>query len=62
MRLWNGTTVSLSDLPPVGTVTIKDRATLWRLIIQPDLAFGESAADPGDNGSAGHSAASPANA
>jgi cyclopropane-fatty-acyl-phospholipid synthase len=41
VRLWDGWTVSCSDGPPFGTVTITNRATLWRLIRKAELAFGE---------------------
>ena len=41
IRLWDGTTQSCSHLPPVGTVSIRNRATLWRLLKAPDPAFGE---------------------
>src|SRR5438552_3394363 len=45
LRLWDGTTVALSDVPPDGTVVVNDRATLWHLIVQPELAFGEGYTD-----------------
>jgi cyclopropane-fatty-acyl-phospholipid synthase len=45
IRLWDGWTVSCSDGPPFGTVTISDRATLWRLIRKAELAFGEGYMD-----------------
>jgi len=44
IRLWDGTT-AVPDATPVGTVTILDRVTLWRLVTQPELAFGEAYAD-----------------
>jgi cyclopropane-fatty-acyl-phospholipid synthase len=33
--------MACSHLPPVGTVSIRNRATLWRLLKAPDPAFGE---------------------
>jgi cyclopropane-fatty-acyl-phospholipid synthase len=47
LRLWDGSTVSSSDLPPVGSLTVKDRPTLWRLLVQEELGFGESYTDGG---------------
>jgi len=45
IRLWDGTTVSCSDLPSAGVVTIRNRAALWRLLRAPEPALGESCAD-----------------
>src|SRR5436190_24233269 len=45
LRLWDGTTVSTSELPPMGLVTIRDRATLCRLLLQSELAYGEGYAN-----------------
>lgn len=39
--LWDGTEVLTSSDEPVGTVVIHDRATLFRLIWQPSIAFAE---------------------
>jgi cyclopropane-fatty-acyl-phospholipid synthase len=39
--LWNGMALSGSAKDPVATVTIHDRALLLRLILNPDLYFGE---------------------
>jgi len=42
LQLWNGLGVSMSDGPIVGTLVVRDRATLRRLVIDPpELAFGE---------------------
>lgn len=41
-RLWDGTGRQAAGRPPVATIVIKDRATLWKLAYQPDLQFGES--------------------
>ncbi|HYN06114.1 MAG TPA: cyclopropane-fatty-acyl-phospholipid synthase family protein [Vicinamibacterales bacterium] len=42
LQLWNGTSAVCSDQTPIGTVTIHDRATLGRLLVQPALEFGEA--------------------
>ena len=42
--LWNGTSVCPSR-NPVASIRIADRATLWRLMYQPELAFGEAYTD-----------------
>jgi len=43
LQLWNGLGVSMSDGPIVGTLLARDRATLWRLVMDsPELAFGEA--------------------
>jgi cyclopropane-fatty-acyl-phospholipid synthase len=41
-RLWHGLTVQCAPGPSIGTVTIGDRRTLWRLLVRPALAFGEA--------------------
>jgi cyclopropane-fatty-acyl-phospholipid synthase len=41
LQLWDGTSRVLAGRSPVGTVRIHDRATLFRLLKQADLAFGE---------------------
>lgn len=41
LRLWDGSGVTCSEGAPVATVTIRDRKTLWKLLWQPDLGFGE---------------------
>jgi len=41
LRLWNGEVVSTADAAPVGTVVLRDRGALYRLIRNPDLHFGD---------------------
>jgi cyclopropane-fatty-acyl-phospholipid synthase len=41
LQLWDGTSAACSD-QTIGTVTIHDRATLGRLLLQPALEFGEA--------------------
>jgi cyclopropane-fatty-acyl-phospholipid synthase len=41
IRLWNGAAIACSREPALGTVTIRDRATLWRVLRHAELAFGE---------------------
>ncbi|MBS0261617.1 MAG: class I SAM-dependent methyltransferase [Planctomycetes bacterium] len=43
--LWDGVAISTSPLPAVGDVEIRSRATLYRLILDPALAFGDSFSD-----------------
>src|SRR5580693_17106 len=45
VRLWDGTTVQMSETPPVATVVVHDRATLLRLVLRRELAFGEGYTD-----------------
>jgi cyclopropane-fatty-acyl-phospholipid synthase len=45
VRLWNGTMVQMSETPPVATVVVHDRATLLRLVLRRELAFGEGYTD-----------------
>jgi len=40
--LWNGEQVTLSDAPGGRRLQIHDRNTLWRLIINPELHFGDA--------------------
>src|SRR5260221_12594648 len=42
LELWDGTTRSLSDLPPVATIRVHDRGALLGLVARPDLGFGEA--------------------
>ncbi len=39
--LWDGTEIAPSPREPVGTINIDGRATLYRLIAQQDVAFGD---------------------
>jgi len=45
VTLWNGEGVSTADAPPVAAVHVADRRTLWRLMYQPELEFGEAYSD-----------------
>lgn len=40
--LWSGEEISFPDTPPVARVAIRDRLTLLKLIINPDLHFGSA--------------------
>lgn len=40
--LWNGEEVSLSGASPVARLRVHDRATLWSLLRNPELQFGEA--------------------
>jgi cyclopropane-fatty-acyl-phospholipid synthase len=42
VELWDGTRMQLGPEPLAGTVHVEDRGTLVRLLLQPDLAFGEA--------------------
>jgi cyclopropane-fatty-acyl-phospholipid synthase len=42
LQLWDGTSVPCGDQTPLGIVTITDRVTLARLLLQPALEFGEA--------------------
>ena len=43
LQLWNGMRVSMSEARVAGTLLVRDRATLRRLVIgPPELAFGEA--------------------
>jgi cyclopropane-fatty-acyl-phospholipid synthase len=42
LLLWNGETVTARDDPPLLTLRIADRLTLLRLIIDPEMQFGEA--------------------
>jgi cyclopropane-fatty-acyl-phospholipid synthase len=39
--LWDGEAVCTSAAPPIGSVVIRDRATLRRMALQPIVAFGD---------------------
>jgi cyclopropane-fatty-acyl-phospholipid synthase len=45
VTLWNGEEVYRPDTPPVASVTIHDRSTLWKLLAAPELAFGDGYVD-----------------
>ncbi len=40
--LWDGEEIGTSNVPPVARVIIRDRPTLWRLILDPEFQFGEA--------------------
>jgi cyclopropane-fatty-acyl-phospholipid synthase len=42
VQLWDGTAAELSPAPPIATVVIGDRPTLFRLLWRPALEFGEA--------------------
>ena len=42
LRLWNGLEISRADDAPVATIYIHDRVTLLKLLVYPDLYFGEA--------------------
>ena len=39
---WNGERYAVTDDPPVARLHIRDRRTLWQLIINPELKFGDA--------------------
>jgi len=39
--LWGGSEISTSAAPPLARIFVRDRPTLWKLIINPDLHFGD---------------------
>ncbi|MCZ7565258.1 MAG: class I SAM-dependent methyltransferase [Burkholderiales bacterium] len=41
VRLWNGEAISVAEHAPVGTVVLRDRGALYRLIRNPDMHFGD---------------------
>jgi len=43
--LWDGQTIAPPDREPIGDVVIRDRATLHRLLVDADVAFGDSYSD-----------------
>jgi len=45
LLLWNGASVAGSSAPPLLTLRIADRSTLWRLMVDPDMQFGEAFTD-----------------
>ena len=43
LKIWNGSAIALSASAPLGSLFIRDRATLLRLVTRPpELAFGEA--------------------
>lgn len=45
MILWNGEKIAESTATPVARVWLRDRATLWKLLLDPDLQFGDAYSD-----------------
>lgn len=45
LQLWDGHGLTLSSGPPVATIHIRDRRTLLRIAIRPELGFGEAYTD-----------------
>lgn len=43
--LWDGETFTPAHQPPVGDVVIREPATLWRLLLDSDAAFGDAFSD-----------------
>ncbi|MDH3688111.1 MAG: cyclopropane-fatty-acyl-phospholipid synthase family protein [Gammaproteobacteria bacterium] len=43
--LWDGDSFTTNDTTPVGTIYIKDRSTLYGLLVNPELSFGEAYID-----------------
>jgi cyclopropane-fatty-acyl-phospholipid synthase len=42
LALWNGTARAAAEAAPLATIQIRDRPTLWRLLWNPDMGFGEA--------------------
>ena len=42
LQLWNGRSVTTSTAPSLLTLRIANRSTLWRLMADPDMQFGEA--------------------
>jgi cyclopropane-fatty-acyl-phospholipid synthase len=40
--LWNGEVITTSDRPPIASITVSNRRTLFRLVSNPLLRFGEA--------------------
>jgi cyclopropane-fatty-acyl-phospholipid synthase len=45
LQLWDGQSVLTSTQPPFLTLRIANRSTLWRLMADPDMQFGEAFTD-----------------
>ncbi len=43
--LWNGEQIAAGDAPPVARVRLRDRATFWKVLLDPNLQFGDAYAD-----------------
>ena len=45
VELWDGQPIATSEAPPIAFVRIPDRQTLLRLIVNPELGFGDAYSD-----------------
>ncbi|MDE2251415.1 MAG: class I SAM-dependent methyltransferase [Gammaproteobacteria bacterium] len=45
LQLWNGSSVTTSTQPTLLTLRIANRSTLWRLMTDPEMQFGEAYTD-----------------
>ncbi len=43
--LWNGEEIAASDAPPLARVVLRDRATFWKVLLDPNYQFGEAYSD-----------------
>lgn len=43
--LWNGEEIAASDAPPPARVVLRDRATFWKVLLDPNYQFGEAYSD-----------------
>ena len=43
--LWNGEEIAASDALPAARVMFHDRATFWKVLLDPNLQFGEAYSD-----------------
>jgi cyclopropane-fatty-acyl-phospholipid synthase len=41
VRLWDGVAISSGGCSPTGTIVIGDRSTLWQLVVNPIVGFGD---------------------
>lgn len=41
VQLWDGAAIASGDSSPAGTIVIRDRGTLWRLLKNPHVGFGD---------------------
>ena len=43
--LWNGEEIAANDAPPLTRVVLRDRATFWKVLLDPNYQFGEAYSD-----------------
>jgi cyclopropane-fatty-acyl-phospholipid synthase len=43
--LWNGEEIAESNVVPVARIWLRDRATFWKMLFDPDLEFGDAYGD-----------------